>query len=213
MDWKLYISQMANIKAQNKLLKFCFILIAGTQLWNSHKIDEAMHYQRTVLIPVGLDSRVTMTADHVSDNYVRTFAREVTNLAFNYNPVAARRQFGELLQYFTPEAFPQAKSAFDSLADTIERAKVSSSFVVAKDIEVDQEKKTITVNGTQRQWVESQFIDTADKTYILNYLMADGHFQLTSIEEKKSNMGQRQDVKPHATAATSVAGGLQNAKQ
>lgn len=213
MDWKLYLSKMANVRAQNKLLKFCFVVIAGVQLWNSHKIDEAMHYQRTILVPAGLDSRVTITADHASDDYVRKYARDVTNLAFNFNPAAARRQFGELLQYFSPESFPQAKSAFDSLADTIERTKVSSSYIVSKDIEVDQDKKIITVTGTQRQWVESQFTDTVDRTFLLNYVMADGHFQLTSIEEKmKNNLIKRQDVKPRASA-TPVAGGPQSAKR
>jgi len=110
----------------------------------------------------------------------------VTNLALQFNPAAARRQFGDFCSISRPSFFPQAKSAFDSLADTIERRRFSS-FVVARILSWTR-KEDHHVNGTQRQWVESQFIDTATKLTFLNYLMADGSFPIDLDRGEKEHM-------------------------
>ena len=187
MKFKLFEQMMSNLRSENKLLKFVVIVIGCVQLWNSHKIDTAMKYQRTILIPLGLDQKVTIVGDRASDGYLKVFARIISNLAFNYNSASARGQFGELLQYFTPETFPAAKTEFYSMADTIERTRVSSSFVISKPVEIDSEKQTMKVTGTQRQWVESNFIDTSEKNYLIAFQMTDGQFRVTSITERKVN--------------------------
>lgn len=188
MKFKLFESVVSNIGAENKLLKFVVVVIGCAELYNSHKIDLAMKYQRTILVPVGLDQKVTIVGDRASTEYLRIYARVVANLAFNYNTASARGQFGELLQYFTPDTFPAAKAAFYSMADTIERTRVSSSFVISKPAEVDSEKSIITVTGLQRQWVESNFIDTAEKTYEVGFKMIDGRFAVTGITEKRNTV-------------------------
>ena len=187
MRFSLFEQLMSNLRSENKLLKFVVVVIGCVQLWNSHKIDTAMKYQRTILVPLGLDQRVTIVGDRASDEYLKVFTRIISNLAFNYNSASARGQFGELLQYFTPETFPAAKTAFYSMADTIERTRVSSSFVISKPVETDSEKQTMKVTGIQRQWVESNFIDTAEKIYLISFKMTDGQFRVTAISEMKAN--------------------------
>lgn len=189
MKFKLFEKLTSNLLGENKLLKFVVVIIGCVELYNSHKIDKAMKYQRTVLVPVGLDQRVTLVGDRASVEYLRVFARVVSNLAFNYNTASARGQFGELLQFFTPETFPAAKTEFYSLADTIERTKVSSSFVISKSAEVDSDKQTITVTGMQRQWVDANFIDTSEKVYQISFSVIDGRFMVTGISEKWQGRG------------------------
>lgn len=184
MRFKMFELLMSNLKGENKLLKFVVVIIGCVELWNSHKIDLAMKYQRTILVPTGLDHRVTIVGDRASDEYLRIFARVISNLAFNYNTSAVRSQYGELLQYFTADTFPAAKTAFYSMADTIERTRVCSSFVIDKPIEIDSDKQTILVTGIQRQWVESNFIDNAEKSYVISFKMTDGKFSVTAIAEK-----------------------------
>ena len=112
MRFKWYEKLTSNLMGENKLLKFVVVVIGCVELWNSHKIDLAMKYQRTILVPQGLDHRITIVGDRASEEYLRVFARIVSNLAFNYSSTSARGQFGELLQYFTPDTFPAAKTAF-----------------------------------------------------------------------------------------------------
>lgn len=208
MTLKVFEKLMSNLLGENKLLKFFVVVIGCIELWNSHKIDLAMKYQRTILVPDGLDQRVTIVGDRASEGYLRVFARVVSNLAFSYSSASARGQFGELLQYFTPDSFPAAKSAFYSMADTIERTRVSSSFVINRPAEIDSDKKTITVTGTQRQWVESNAIDVAEKTYIISFKMIDGRFAVTAITEKKKHgTAESTDSAPAPKETAPTAGG------
>lgn len=211
----LFESKLGRLTAKNILLKFFVVVIGITELWNSYKIDKAMHYQRTVLIPANLDQRVTIVDDNASESYIKSFARLITNLAFNYNTSSARGQFGELLQLFSSDTFPSAKQGFYSLADTIEHTKLSSSFVINKPIDVDLEKKTIIVTGALRQWVESQFIDTTEKTYIISYAMSEGRFLVTGLSEKttaKSDQSTTTNQQQNNAKLGAVPGGSQNAK-
>lgn len=200
MRFKLFEKKTSNLFAENRLLKLAVVVIGVVEIFNSCKIDEAMHYQRTVLVPAGLDRRVTLTGDQACEEYVRIFARQITNLAFTYNTASARGQFGELLQWFAPEQFPQAKQEFFSLADTIERTKLSSSFAITKPIEVDYEKKVLTVEGAQREWVESNFVDTSEKTYFISYKIVDGRFMVVAIDEKKAPAAGSSAAKTQALA-------------
>jgi len=196
MRFKLFEGILGNLRGENKLLKFVVVVIGCVELWNSHKIDEAMKYQRTILVPAGLDRKVTITGDRASEEYIRIFARTVSSLAFNYSSATARGQFGELLQYFTADTFPVAKAAFYSMADTIERTRVSSSFVISKSIDIDSAKQTISVTGIQRQWVESNFIDTSEKTYMISFKLVDGRFAVTAITEKLVGLGAGRNASP-----------------
>lgn len=205
MRFKVFERLVSNLKGENKLLKFVVVVIGCVELYNSHKIDLAMKYQRTVLIPAGLDQKVTIVGDRASEEYLRVFARVIANLAFNYNSASARAQFGELLQYFTPETFPAAKTAFYSMADTIERTRVSSSFVISKPAEIDSDKMIMTLTGVQRQWVESNFIDTAEKTYEVGFKIVDGRFTVTGITEKKK--GSTTSTTAKASAENTTPGG------
>lgn len=184
MKFKLFEGLVGNLKGENKLLKFVVVVVGCVELYNSHKIDLAMKYQRTIIVPSGLDQKVTIVGDRASEEYLRVFARVVTNLAFNYSTASARGQFGELLQYFTPDTFPAAKTAFYSMADTIERTKVSSSFVISKPAEIDSDKHIMTITGLQRQWVEANAFPTAEKTYEIGFKITDGKFAVTGITEK-----------------------------
>jgi len=146
-----------------------------------------MKYQRVVLVPANLDRKVTITGDRASEDYIRSFARTITNLAFNYTPASVRGQYGELLTYFSSDSFPAAKEAFYSLADTVERTRLSSQFVITKAIDVDNDKGVMVVTGAQKQWVENSFVDTSEKIYIVNYKILDGRFVVTSISENKND--------------------------
>lgn len=202
MLMKHYKDKLLNLLSYKRLLELFIVVIGIATFHNSFKIDKAMHYQRDIIIPAGLDKRVTITSDHASDEYIKAFARVLTNLAFNFSYSTVRGQYGELLQYFTPESFPQAKQAFYDLADSYERMRITQSFIINKSPEVDFDKNTITVSGSQRQWVENSFLEPEQKAYIITYKMVDGRFFVMSIEEKILDpLRQQQEQKTQSQRA------------
>jgi type IV conjugative transfer system protein TraE len=174
-----------------------------------------MNNQRTILVPAGLDKRVQIQGDRASADYIRIFARNVSTLAFSFQFSTARAQFGELLTFFTPEAYASAEKTFADMAATIEASKVNSSFTITKHIEVNPEKGTINISGVQRQWVDNLgFIDPKNtnvlKSYLLTYVVRDGKFMLAGISEGVAKSDVKDDknskeikVKPE----TAIGGG------
>ncbi len=206
MKLTIFEGKMGNLLAENRLLKFTVVVIGISTIWLGWRVDNAVHHQRTIIMPASLDRRISITDSYASEDYVRSFARTISGLAFNYNPTSARGQFGELLQYFTPDTFPAAKQSFFAMAETIERTKVSSSFVINRPIEVDTTKNVMSVSGTLRQWVDTTFNDVSEKTYQISYAITEGRFFLTAITEKaKNNVSpQAEAVKPSEKDSTAL---------
>lgn len=184
MDGVNYEHSLSNLIRNNFIFIFWGVLITCAIIFLGFKVDRAMKYQRTILVPDHFSRRVEITDDHIPLGILEDYTESITGYAFNYNPATARGRFGKLLQYFHPDDFASAKQTFYELADTVERTKLSSSFVVNKPIEIDTEKKVITVSGAARLWVDSKFIDTDDKTYFITYQITNSMFQVKSIEEK-----------------------------
>ena len=184
MDRFTYEHGLSNLIRNNFIFIFWGAGITLGLFYLGYKIDIAMKYQRTTIIPDHLARKVTFTGEDLPVDFLEDYAEKVTGYAFNYTPATARSRFGTLLQYFHPDFFPSAKQSFYEMADTIERTKLSSSFVIDKPIEVDTEKKIITVTGLARLSVESKFLDTEEKTYFISYTISRSLFQLKTIDEK-----------------------------
>ncbi len=181
----LYENKLKNLITQNSLLKFCIIVLTIGQFFLGFKIDRAMKYQRTILMPNRITKKTVVTGDEIPKELLHEHTRDICTLALNYNPDSVRDQFGELLQYFKPgDVFAAAHQQFYALADTIKNARISSSFVISKPIEVDSEKRVITITGSERHWVDMAFVDVTEKVYIITYEINDGLFQLISFGEK-----------------------------
>lgn len=188
MELKIYLDKLSNMTAENRLLKFA-VLVLGLAVAANCVFTFAMaRHERTILVPAGLDGRVEVLGSGASDRYLDLMTRYATDLALNYTPATARRQFGELLALYSPEAFPEARKAFYALAGAVETANVSSAFSVGR-IKVDRAGGVIDVAGVLRQFGPdgSSMGGAMEAEYELSYLISDGRFQLTGFNKKGGN--------------------------
>ena len=188
MDDLRYEHSLSNMIRNNFIFIFWGIIISASIIFLGFKIDRAMRYQRTIIMPDYIARKIVITDDHVPLELIEEYTEKMCGYAFNFTPATARDRFGKLIQYFHPDDFPSAKQSFYELAETVERTKVSSSFVINRPIEVDTEKMVITVSGTTRMWVEGKFLPVDDKTYLIAYTISKGLFQLKTIDEKVQGM-------------------------
>lgn len=184
MEGFTYEHSLSNLIRNNFIFIFWGVCITLGLFYVGYKVDKAMNYSRTILVPDHLARKVTFTGDDIPLDYLEDYTEKIVGYAFNYTPATARSRFGKLLQYFNSDSFPSAKQTFYEMADTIERTKLSSSFVITRPIEVDTEKQIITVSGSARLWVESKFIDVNEKTYFISYTITKTLFGVKSIDEK-----------------------------
>ena len=190
MNFKIFMDEKANTEAANRLLKFIVLVIGGTVLVNSVMIYTVTRHERTILVPAGLNSRVEITDGQASDSYIELMTRYSVGLALNYTPATAREQFGELLNLYSPDAFPEARKAFYSIADTVETAGVTSSFYISR-IKVDRVKGLIEVTGLARQFGQDGNALGGEKQteYELSYRISDGRFMLTGFADRSAEKG------------------------
>jgi conjugal transfer pilus assembly protein TraE len=168
--------------AENRLLKFCIVVLGVATVFNAVMTFRALTYQKIILVPPGLDTKATISGDNVDEAYVSCFTKYVAYLAFNYNPGTVKRNFEELLTLYDADHFPEGKKTFYVLMDNIIQTRASSSFYVDR-ITIDTEKKRIELFGMKRQFIDDRKVEEAAKTYWIQYNVNHGKFTIASIME------------------------------
>ena len=67
--------------------------------------------------------------------------------------------------------------------------RVTSVFFMGK-LYVDGEKNQIEVSGQRRQYVDDRKVEDLVKTYLIDYRISDGRFQVVRISEKEETNSQ-----------------------
>ena len=189
MKLELFLSKNFNLIAENKILKFFIVIIGMLQLMNAFWNYQLTKSYKTIIIPTGINEKMEVTNNSISDNGIKYYVRYILALTLNYTPAVARGQFEELLSLYSPEGYVQAKTDFYSLADTIEAAKVASLFYIQR-ITLDQGKNTIEVLGNKKQYVNETKIKDTSEVYFIEYSVDHGRFMINKIyskEEKREN--------------------------
>ncbi len=186
MDMKIFMQRSSNLMAENRLLKLVVLVIGMTVLYNTYMVRKAMNTQRTILVPPVINTEIEIQGDKASDSYIRHFIRYTLNLAFNYTPATARKQFEELLTFYAPVTYPRAKKLFYELNDSIETAQISNIFYIQK-ISLDRTKRQVEITGLKRQYVQDVKSDESYKTYLVDYVIENGRFMIMDVSEISIN--------------------------
>ena len=188
----IFLDKHLNIRAENKLLKFFVVLIGIIQIINMVWNYSITKSARTIIIPAGLNAKMEISGSNMSEEAVKQYVRYIFSLAANYNPATVRSQFDELLIFYHPDSFAEAKFKLYSLAEDIEKAKVSSSFYIQK-ITLYPSKNTVEVHGIKRQYTNEVKIKDKNESYLLEYTVNNGKFMINKIylkEDKNPEGGE-----------------------
>lgn len=183
MKLELFTSKAANIFAENRMLKFTVLVLLAAVLILSACVVTAMNKERVILVPPVINSKVMITGDQASDNYLREFTRYIVNLALTYNSANARSQFSELLAVYDPAGFPNARKELYELADKIENTRASSAFHI-QSMTNNPEKNQVEVLGSKMTYIGEMKADIIQTSYIVEYRFDNGKFILTRLYEK-----------------------------
>jgi conjugal transfer pilus assembly protein TraE len=179
----IFLQKSSNIFAENRLLKFVVVALGIAVVINTAGLFMALNSQRVILVPPVVNSKISISGDKASDEYLKEFARYILNLALTYNPVNARSQFSELLAVYDPAEFQASRKELYELADKIENTKASSAFYIQSIIN-DTEKRRLEVTGTKKTYMVDQKAEDAQKVYLIEYRIDNGKFILVRLYEK-----------------------------
>jgi len=179
----IFLQKSSNIFAENRLLKFVVVALGIAVVTNTAGLFRALNSQRVILVPPTINSKISVSGDKASDEYLKEFTRYILSLALTYNPVNARSQFSELLAVYDPAEFQSSRKDLYELADKIENTKASSAFYIHA-INNDSEKRRLEVTGTKKIYMVDQKAEDALKVYIIEYRFDNGKFILVRLYEK-----------------------------
>ncbi len=185
MKMDAFVQVTANLFAERRLLRLMVFLIGGLTLFNCFLLTEAMNRQRTVIVPVGLVSRASISGSAADTTYLHQMARYAAGLALTFNPATARAQFSELLGLFAPEKFAAAKKALYDSADTVETTKASSVFYIHRMTD-HPGQHLIKISGMRVIYVEDKQTEQKTVSYGLTYRIRDGRFWILNFGEERS---------------------------
>lgn len=183
MNLDIFLQKSSNIFAENRLLKFVVVTLGIAVVINTAGLFMALNSQRVILVPPVVNSKISVSGDKASDEYLKEFARYILNLALTYNPVNARSQFSELLAVYDPAEFQTSRKELYELADKIENTKASSAFYIQSIIN-DTEKRRLEVTGTKKTYMVDQKAEDTLKVYLIEYRIENGKFILVRLYEK-----------------------------
>lgn len=183
MNLDIFLQKSSNIFAENRLLKFVVVALGIAVVINTAGLFMALNSQRVILVPPVVNSKISVSGDKASDEYLKEFARYILNLALTYNPVNARSQFSELLAVYDPAEFQTSRKELYELADKIENTKASSAFYIQSIIN-DTEKRRLEVTGTKKTYMVDQKAEDTLKVYLIEYRIENGKFILVRLYEK-----------------------------
>jgi conjugal transfer pilus assembly protein TraE len=125
-----------------------------------------------------------------TETYIQDIGRRIISLATTYSPSTARKQFNELLVYYSPESYPEASTLWYSLAGRIEESQVSSVFYPQT---LSMKDNRIEVFGDLKQYTGNTRLENTTRTYFLDFQIRDGRFSLLAFKEKEKSGEERSD--------------------
>lgn len=191
MNLDIYLQKSSNIFAENRLLKFAIVVLGVAVVINSIGVFQALNSQKVILVPPVINSKISISGDKASDEYIKEFTRYTLGLALTYNPATARPQFSELLVMYDPATFKVARTELYALADKIESTKSASVFYI-NAMSHDSDKKLIQVDGTKQSYIIGEKSVDEQKTYFVEYAIISGKFILKRLYEKNADKGVTQ---------------------
>lgn len=183
MKLDLFVQKTSNLFAERRLLRLIVFLIGGLQVFNCLLLFSVLDQQRTVLIPVGNPTKVSVSGSSADTSYLREMGRYITGLGLSYNPGTVRQQYEELLSMFSPERFTIAKEQLYEAADTVETAGASSVFFISAMTD-HPEQKILDISGTRQMYVQDLKTDEKQVIYRLAYQIRDGRFWIEDFAER-----------------------------
>ena len=132
MKLKIYTDRLANVMAENALLKFCLVIMLGITIFNSIVAYHAMNNQKVVILPPLVDHKIEIRGNDAGEEYLKMMSRYSINLLLDYTPSNAEQNFSDFLKLASADVFSSMRSDLDKIIEEVIRLRVSSSFHIHK---------------------------------------------------------------------------------
>jgi conjugal transfer pilus assembly protein TraE len=183
MKLKIYADKLANLMAENRLLKFCFLITLAITIFNSLVAYHAMNNQKVVILPPLVDHKIEIRGNAADEEYLKMMSRYSINLLLDYTPSNAEQNFSDFLKLASANVFSSMRSDLDKIIEEVIRLRVSSSFHIHKISKLGS-KNRIEIIGLRLKHADDVCIQSGIEHHIIEYNIDDGTFRVTGVSQK-----------------------------
>ncbi len=184
MKLDIFLEKTANLQVKAMLWKFTVTALTIALVVNSMYTYKMLSSQRIIVIPAGLDEKVSVTMDSADPRYLRLMTRYVMGLFLNYTEGNVRIQYGELLGLVSPERYNYFKELLSDLADKVEQTHLVSVFhIVEIKSKKTGNKYEIEVQGNRTLWSKGVKLEEKTERYLIDAEMDNARFRLLDIKQ------------------------------
>jgi len=195
MNFKQYLNEHANLTASNRFLKFILLLVVLSNIFFGFLAYRAVKFRTTVLVPFGLNEKVTVADRVVDERYLLFLARNIFDLALSYTPANVRNQYEILLSIMTPRAYSKYKPQFNRFVEQAEAVRLVSVFMPDGPIHHDPNTRTIRATGRRMLLLEGEnVVESKRVAYMFQYRVNGGTVQIEEFGEEGAKKTVKKEV-------------------
>lgn len=182
---KTHLAIVSNAFRENALLKILLVLVLLSNVHTGYKATKAVEFQKTVLIPVGLNEKIEIEGDTISETYLLTVSRFIFDLALDYTKYTVKSQYHLIMAWMSPRSYKKYQPVFNAFIDDAQIGDVVSCFFIDK-IEHNPGRKIVKVSGKKTMIYDGTEVETKNETYAIKYSTKAGRLMIEEIGEWKT---------------------------
>ncbi|HVK54964.1 MAG TPA: type IV conjugative transfer system protein TraE [Burkholderiales bacterium] len=142
--------------------------------------------ERVILVPPTVSKSFWLDSEKVSGDYLDQMALFLAHLMLNVSPRSVDFQAKTLLQYASPEAYAELKTA---MASTSERLKRDNAVTLFQPVTftIDEPGMRVVINGVLATYIGDKRVTEASKVYLIEFRYSGGKLYLSGFKETPSN--------------------------
>jgi type IV conjugative transfer system protein TraE len=180
MKARIYTSKMSNLFFENKSLKLTLAALIIITFLNYIKLESALNNQSTVLVPVGFDSKIEISSNQASEEYLLSMVEAVQSLALNYSPGNAKYKFEQLLKMYDDRYFGEAQFQLNKVLETVKNTSNSSVFQIKPDkTKISTNNKLYFTGNREIRYIgKNKDPEQVEEIYVLAYTIKHSTFKI-----------------------------------
>ena len=186
---------MSNLFFENKVLKLALIALIIITFLNYVKLESALNNQSVILVPVGFESRIEISSNHASEEYLLNMVEVVQSLALNYSPGNAKYKFEQLLKMYDDRYFSEAQFQLNKVLETVKNTSNSSVFKLKPDkTKISTDNKIYIAGDREIRYIgKNKEPEQREEIYVMEYLIKHSTFKIKQFY--KISEAEKQKIK------------------
>lgn len=144
------------------------------------------HRQMAVLVPMNLNSPMSVRNNAVNTQYLDENAISFINLRLNFDPDTIDENHKIILRFLSSDSYKSIKTALDQEALLVKSQDISSSFYIS-DVAIDKKTLSALISGTLIRSVSDKALKPVQVKFLISFENNDGLLTISKFGEEKTH--------------------------